>query len=111
MDDQGVSHYVTEGILRASHRALSEAPWNNIGLPFQRSFTEDLQPLPEDRPGELVMDLHPTSNVFNKGHRMRLTIMCADADNVELPDVAPTVQVFRNSVHASKIELPVVPDA
>ncbi len=111
VDDEGISHYVTEGVLRASHRALAAAPWNNVGLPFQRSFAGDRHPLPEEGPGELVMDLHPTSNVFNKGHRMRLTIMGADADNIELPEVAPTVQVFRNSVHASKIELPVVPGA
>jgi putative CocE/NonD family hydrolase len=107
IDEEGISHYVTEGVLKASHRVLGEAPWNNIGLPFQRSNKEDVQPLPEDKPGELVMDLHPTSNVFNKGHRLRLTIMGADADNIELPDKTPTVQVYRDSVHASRIELPV----
>ena len=28
------STYITEGNLRASHRALSQAPYNNLGLPF-----------------------------------------------------------------------------
>ncbi len=79
-----------------------------MGLPFQRGYSTDLAPLPEDGPGELVLDLHPTSNIFNKGHRLRLTIMGADADNIEIPEVSPTVQIHLGGVHASKIELPVV---
>jgi hypothetical protein len=31
--------YVTEGVLRASHRALGDAPWNNESLPFQPTST------------------------------------------------------------------------
>jgi len=107
VDGAGHSHYVTEGVLRASRRALGDAPWDNMGLPFQRSFQSDVQLLPEDRPGELVMDLHPTANVFNLGHRIRLRIMGADADNIELTQVAPTIRVQRNSAYASRIDLPV----
>ena len=54
------------------------------------------------------MDLHPTSNVFNRGNRLRLTIMGADADNIEIPEKAPMVEIHRDSVHASRIELPVI---
>jgi len=108
VDDAGVSHYISEGVLRASHRGLSEAPWDNLGLPFQRSFAEDVQPLPDGQPGELVMDLLPTANIFNAGHRIRLTIMGADADNIELPSVAPTIHVHRAAAHPSRIVLPVV---
>ncbi len=32
VDAEGVSNYVTEGVLRASHRALGEAPWNNMAM-------------------------------------------------------------------------------
>lgn len=108
VDDEGISHYVTEGVLRASHRETSDAPWNNLGLPFQRSNSSDLKPLPEDRPGELVLDLHPTSNIFNQGHRIRVSVMGADADNLELPSTTPTYAVFRDRAHPSRIELPVV---
>ena len=108
VDANGMSHYVSEGVLRASHRTLAEAPWYNLGLPFQRSFAEDAEPLPEDGPGELVMDLLPTSTVFNAGHRIRVTIMGADADNIELPAETPTIAVHRTSAHASRIVLPVV---
>ena len=109
VDEDGAAHYVTEGVLRASHRRLAEAPWgDNIGLPFQRSFREDREPLPAGKPTELVMDLFPTSTVFNAGHRIRVTIMGADADNLELPEVVPIYHVYRSDAHPSSIVLPVV---
>ncbi|MGE0555968.1 MAG: CocE/NonD family hydrolase [Gemmatimonadales bacterium] len=109
VDQAGVSHYVTEGVLRASHRKLGQATWDNRGLPFQRSFRGDLEPLPAGTPAELQMDLHPTSTVFNAGHRIRVAIMGADADNIELPSRAPTLNVYRGGAQASRITLPVVP--
>jgi len=108
VDEEGVAHYVTEGVLRASHRQLDSAPWDNMGLPFQRSFEGDRTPLPEGEPAELKLDLHPTANVFNTGHRIRVTITGADADNMELQSVAPIYQVYRGGASASGIVLPVV---
>lgn len=108
VDEEGRSHYVTEGVLRASHRKLDPAPWDNLGLPFQRSFQEDVQPLPAGEPAELVMDLYPTATVFNAGHRIRVAIMGADADNIEVPDVAATWNVFRGGDTASRIVLPMM---
>ncbi len=109
VDDKGFSRYVTEGVLRASHRKTSEARYNNMGLPYQRSFAADKEPLPPGQPTELVFDLHPTSTVFNAGHRIRVTVMGADADNTERPPVdgTPTVRIYRNSQHASSIVLPI----
>ena len=54
------------------------------------------------------MDLLPTANVFNAGHRIRVTVMGADADNIELPSVTPTIQVHRAAAYPSRIVLPVV---
>jgi putative CocE/NonD family hydrolase len=109
VDEGGFSHYVTEGVLRASHRDMSQAPWDNVGLPYQRSFAGDQEPLPPGQPTELVFDLHPTSTVFNAGHRIRVTVMGADADNTEPPpvDEAPTIRVYRDGQRASHIVLPV----
>ena len=111
VDPEGSSRYVTEGVLRASHRALAEAPWDNLGLPFQRSYASDVQPLP-DAPAELTLDLHPTSTVFNAGHRLRLTVMGADRDNAEeVSDPPPTVRVYRSAAHPSSVELPIAEGA
>jgi putative CocE/NonD family hydrolase len=109
VDEQGISHYVTEGALRASHRKLSEAPFNNLGLPYHRSYIEDILKL-NGKPVELVFDLHPTSYIFKKGHRVRVTITCADKDNTQTPEIkpAPTVKIYRDASKASYIVLPVI---
>lgn len=108
VDDEGRSHYLTEGVLRASHRKLAEAPWDNLGLPFHRSFQEDVELLPADEPAELVQDLAPTAAVFNAGHRIRVTILGADADNIELPASGPVYGLHRGGAYPSRIVLPVV---
>lgn len=111
VDEDGYAHYITEGQLRASHRALSEAPYNNLGLPFHRSFAEDIQPLPAGEPVELVFDLLPTSNIFDAGHRIRVTIMGANGELYVTPqlDPAPIVSIYRNAEYSSYIDLPIVP--
>ena len=106
VDDEGRSHYLTEGVLRASHRKLSEAPWDNLGLPFHRSYREDVELLPDGEPTELTLDLAPTAAVFNAGHRIRVTILGADADNIELPGSTPTYGLHHGGAYPSRIVLP-----
>jgi putative CocE/NonD family hydrolase len=107
VDAQGRSNYITEGCLRASHRALSKAPYNRTGLPYHRSFEQDIRKLP-DEPVELVFDLLPTANYFNAGNRIRITINCTDKDNYKTPILsrAPQIKVFHNDTLASYILLP-----
>jgi putative CocE/NonD family hydrolase len=104
------SKYITEGTLRASHRAISTPPFENLGLPYHRSYAEDIADLPE-RPVELVFDLLPTSYVFVAGHRIRVTITCADKDTALAPqlDPPPTVYLYREAAHSSYIVLPIIP--
>jgi hypothetical protein len=99
--------------LRASHRALDEAPFDNLGLPYHRSYREDVAPIPVDEPVELVFDLLPTAKRFCQGTRIRIAVTCADADNFDTPvlDPAPTMHLLRNAVHASFVELPLLPVA
>jgi uncharacterized protein len=108
--ENGLSMYITEGKLRASHRALSAAPYDNFGLPYHRSYEADIADL-QGEPVELVFDLLPTSFVFDAGHRIRVTITGADIDNFATPVLVPppTVGVYRDAEHASYIELPVIP--
>lgn len=105
------SKYVTEGNLRASHRAISTAPYENLGLPYHRSYAEDIADLP-GQPVELVFDLLPTSYVFAAGHRIRVTITGADKDTALTPqlDPPPTVHLYREADHASYIVLPIIPN-
>lgn len=110
VDENGYSHYITEGTLRASHRTTSPPPYNNLGLPYHRSYAEDVVPVPEE-PVELVFDLLPTSNIFDQGHRIRLTITCADKDTALTPELSPppTVSIYRNENFVSYISLPIIP--
>jgi len=108
--DGSKSTYLTEGNLRASHRLLSKAPYNNFGLPYHRHYKSELTPIPAGEPVELVFDLLPISHQFRKGNRIRISVTCADADNFETPTLnpLPKIRVSRNSVHASFVEFPII---
>jgi putative CocE/NonD family hydrolase len=109
VDSTGHSAYVTEGVLRASHRKLGKPPFENFGLPWPESFQEDVTPLPA-APTELVFDLHPTAKRFRAGHRIRVTVQGADRDThlAVHPNPPPRVSIFRDAGHPSRIVLPVV---
>lgn len=110
VDSKGASRYVTEGCLRASQRTLGKAPYDNFGLPYHPSAKKDVAPLVPGAPTELVFDLLPTSTIFNVGNRLRITIVCADRDNLATPVLtpAPTVTVYRNAGSASRLDLPIL---
>ncbi len=55
----------------------------------------------------MSFDLIPTSCLFRKGRRVRLALSGADKDHFgPLPGEPPTVSVYRDSAHASRLELP-----
>ncbi len=105
----GGSTSVSDGLLRASHRSISSAPWDNMGLPWHRSYSGDVKPLVPGEPVELAIALAPTSNVFDSGHRIRVTITCNDfGDMLDTPrEPGAGITLFRDSVLASYISLPV----
>lgn len=110
VDNHGDSTYITEGELRASHRQLSQAPFNNFGLPWRDHFQSGLQPISRGQPFELVIDLRPTAWHFAPGKRIRIAVAFADAGNFDTPILtpAPTLQIPRDKDHPSYIDLPIV---
>jgi len=110
VDAEGVSHYITEGKLKASYRAEHKPPYDYLGLPYHRGFDKDIMKLTPGEPEELVFDLHPTSNIFDGGHRIRVTITCADKDNALTPELSPPpkVSIYRSENYASYISLPLI---
>ena len=109
VDSEGNSTYVTEGNLRASHRATGEAPYKNFGLPYHRHFQSEITPMMPGEPVELVFDLLPTAYRFEAGQCIRVAIAFSDADNFDTPIIAPapTARVHRDRARRSMIELPV----
>lgn len=67
-------------------------------------------PILKDQPVKLTFDLMPISNVFNKGHRIRVSISGANSGWDELPAEKPgsEITIYRNSQMASKITLPLM---
>jgi len=110
VDEGGNSAYVTEGILRASHRALGKASFENLGLPWHNHFKSEVQAIPAGEPIELVFDLLPTAYQFSKGKRIRVTVAFADADNFDTPILkpAPVVHLLRERNHPSFMDLPLL---
>lgn len=106
----GYSAYVTEGVLRASHRALGDPAFNNLGLPHHPSTTGTVAPLEGECVVTLTLDLHPISRVFRRGARIRIAITCADAGNALTPvtQPPPMVTVFREPQRPSHVVLPII---
>jgi putative CocE/NonD family hydrolase len=110
VDSTGRSTYVTEGVLRASHRKRGTPPFDAFGLPWPRSHAEDVVPLPPE-PTELVFDLLPTAKRFRAGHRIRLTVQGADRDTHRRvhPVHPPTIAIHRDAARPSRVVLPIAP--
>jgi putative CocE/NonD family hydrolase len=96
---------LTDGILRLRYRRSWEQP----------------ELLAKDEIAEIIIDPMPTSNLFRKGHRIRLDI---SSSNFPRFDVNPNTgepegkarrrQIARNTIHLaparpSQIVLPVIP--
>jgi putative CocE/NonD family hydrolase len=107
-----VSHYVTNGMINASCRALSiKDPWSKLGIPYHRCYDVDAQPLVPDEPAELIFDMYPISYMFRRGNRIRVTLTCSlqSVYSGMMENPPPQISVYRETGHLSYIELPVIP--
>ena len=112
IDDRGEPFYLTDGIIRSSHRKLGKPPYDKMGLPWldgSRAAVESTPPLSADEPSVLKFTLYPTAARFQRGHRLRIVITGADAhSNLTIPyDPPPVISVWTGSDTASRIVLPV----
>jgi uncharacterized protein len=95
------------GQLRASHRGLAKAPYNNLGLPWMTHREADAKPLPANAPTELKFDLLPMSYIFKAGHKVRVTLTFVDPQR-RTEGMAP-VTILSGPATPSAIVLPVIP--
>ena len=115
VDGDGCSRYVTDGLLRLSHRRVDPdaEPWRSLGVPFHPGRRADHAPLVPGEVADVVLDLYATSHRFRAGHRIRLTVVGAMEHCFETPEdlrleAAPTIRVHRGRLHPSGLTLPVV---
>ena len=76
----GTVTYVTEGQLRLLHRATRDDLYADY-IPVRSFFRGDAAPLQPDTHYRIELGLYPVSYRFREGHRIRLLLTRADADN------------------------------
>lgn len=89
----GTSWLRTDGILKASHRRSHSNP----------------EPLTPGDVYKLEIEVWPTSQVFRRGHRIRLDVMNTSFPKLEPCPYASTNRVYHDQEHPSCIVLPIIP--
>lgn len=102
--DGSTRSYQMIGRLRASHRALGKAPYNDFGLPFQTHLKADQHPLIHGVPAELEFALYPISYIFPEGHRIRVALSFSNPNGGD-----GQVDVLTGGATASSVTLPLIP--
>jgi len=120
-DDGSVSE-PTKGFLKASHRKLDE----NLSKPYRPYHPHLLsEPVVPGEVYEYAIELPPTSNVFKKGHRIKLDISSMDHPSMGRLPNAPLGaahhpwhigsskttlhKIYRNTKYQSHLLLPIIP--
>ena len=105
----GQVNILTDGRLKASLRATHKPPYDNLGLPWQRSLEEDELPAAIGQPVPLRFDMLPLSYIVKAGHRLRVTV--TGSDTRERPAAPPghLLTLLSDAQHPSFVSLPVMP--
>jgi len=101
---------LTDGVLRAWHRTISNPPFQSLDLPYHRHFKEDLALFPPNSVVELKFDCKPLSTVIVSGHRIRLSITCTNlnGETNTSNESGAKIQLHRSGQYPSFVELPTV---
>lgn len=109
----GTSHYIKDGVLRASHRTTGSNPaWEKMGAFWHTSMTEDVDRcLSEglEKPTHLQFAIDPIAWHFAPESRLRITITCANTAVYQHPDCykdTPVLTVYTGGEYASFISVP-----
>src|SRR3954467_2360347 len=86
----GSSNQITAGFLLASQRAVDPAkstfsPGGLLIRPWHPFTRESQQPVIPNDANEYQIEIYPTSQVFKKGHEIRLTIGTANTPGTSVP--------------------------
>lgn len=110
IEADGSCHYMTEGMLRALHRTLSEAPQSyRTCWPYRRFFRSDTKLLTPGATERAELALLPVSWCLKAGSRLRLSL--GGADSTHFPQVPhgrpPLLRVQWGGDNGSYISLPI----
>lgn len=110
----GYSTMITQGSIRASHRTPWTPPYDTNGVPWTSSLEQDIlatTPLTEEI-AEIRYALEPVANRWDKGNRIRVSILNADETAIWVipQDPPPEISIWRDAAHPSHVELNALSD-
>jgi predicted acyl esterase len=116
IDIAGKVSFVTDGWLKASHRAIDESrsklPW----LPEHLHTEEAVKPVVPGEINEYAIEIIPTSNVFRAGHQIQLEFSSSAppitgimAGMLVVSSKVTLQKIYRDKNHQSHLLLPVIP--
>ncbi|MEA2494294.1 MAG: uncharacterized protein QOJ29_2205 [Thermoleophilaceae bacterium] len=116
--ESGSSNQVTAGFLLASQRALDKSkswfsPEGDLIRPWHPFTRASQQPVAPNDANEYQIEIYPTSQLFKKGHQIRLTIGTANTPSTStpLPDLVNetgTITLLHGPAYPSYVLLPVI---
>jgi hypothetical protein len=113
VSSDGKAEVISFGRLKLSHRKLSQAPFDTLGLPWHSGSSRDMLGLAPRERAALSIAMTPISRVVPAGSRLRLTVAGADPRQRNLKDIrlspAPEIAVLHGGPDPSRIELPLAP--
>jgi predicted acyl esterase len=105
----GQSTMISQGFIRSSHRTPWTAPYDTHGVPWTSSLEADVLSAPPltGEPVKLHWALEPVANRWDKGNRIRVTVVNADETVVWVipQNPPPQVSLWRDAEYPSRIEL------
>jgi predicted acyl esterase len=113
----GQSTQVTAGFLLASQRKVDpdKSTWadGQIVRPWHPFTRESQEPVTPNDANEYQIEIYPTSQVFKKGHQIRLTINTANTPSTSVPltdlvNETGTITLLHGPGYPSNVLLPVV---
>jgi putative CocE/NonD family hydrolase len=108
----GKVEVISFGRLAASHRKISHAPYDTLGVPWHSGRAADVAPIIPGKPVALDFGLTPVSRIFKAGHRLRISITGADPRQRDLADIrvkpSPRIKLNLGTDSGSHIALPII---
>lgn len=106
----GTVRLITEGLLRGIHRKIStNGPLTTDAVPQRNYFETETSPLKKGEITELTFDLLPTSYLFKKDSRLRISLAGADQAHFSVMHPSePVWKVYHSKQYPSHVILPIV---
>jgi uncharacterized protein len=108
----GETSVLSMGRLAASNRAMGNAPYDTMGLPWHSGRKVDQKLLNPDEVVTLDIAMMPVSRIISAGSRLRLNITGADPRQRNLADIRqdppPIMTVYLGGETGSQLSLPIL---